>query len=266
MSEVKITDHKVEGHWYKESPNHSGLLDKPTLIVMHFTAAGTGAADYLCRPEAQASAHLELERDGNIKQIVPFNVRAWHAGPSSWRGRTGCNAFSIGIEIANWGPCDKRADGAYYTWAGVKMPAELIREAKHKNGGPMRGWEVYPPTQLDVLESLTRALIDRYPSIVDIAGHDDVAPSIKVDPGPLFPMARFRALLGSGRDADKPRVMTRRVLASVLNVRNGPGLEHDVVSQLKAGNVVTMIEDLGDWAQVETIDGARGFVFDAYLA
>lgn len=189
---------KIDGAWYKASPNVGGALNAPTLIVMHYTAGGQGAADWLCRPEAQASAHVVVERDGTIRQIVPFNRVAWHAGPSNFKGRSGCNAFSIGIEIANWGPASKRGDGKFINWAGGVMdPASLMGPAQHKNGGGPKWWETYPEAQLRAVEALTRALLDRYPSITDIAGHDDVAPRNKIDPGPAFPMRRFTALLPS---------------------------------------------------------------------
>lgn len=190
---------KITAAWYKASPNVGGPLANPTLIVMHYTASGAGAADYLCRPDAQASAHVVIERDGTIRQIVPFDRVAWHAGASSWKGRSGCNAFSIGIEITNWGNCTRHADGQWYSWANRVVPADQVIEAAHKNGGVVQGWQTYSEAQLAAVEDLTRALLARYPGITDIAGHDDVAPRNKVDPGPAFPMERFTALLGDRR-------------------------------------------------------------------
>src|SRR5690606_32155757 len=49
--------------------------------------------------DARVSAHVLIRRDGSIVQFVPFTHRAWHAGVSSWRGRTACNDFSAGIEL-----------------------------------------------------------------------------------------------------------------------------------------------------------------------
>ena len=47
----------------------------------------------------QVSAHLLVKRDGELIQFVPFTQRAWHAGASSFRGRSSCNDYSIGIEL-----------------------------------------------------------------------------------------------------------------------------------------------------------------------
>src|SRR5438105_1583059 len=42
---------------------------------------------------ARLSAHALIRRDGLIVQYVPFGERAWHAGVSEYRGRSGCNDF-----------------------------------------------------------------------------------------------------------------------------------------------------------------------------
>ncbi|MDQ2963021.1 MAG: N-acetylmuramoyl-L-alanine amidase, partial [Pseudomonadota bacterium] len=54
----------------------------------------------------------------------------------------------------------------------------------------------YESAQYSVLARLTRALRRRYP-IVDMAGHSDIAPGRKTDPGPAFDWARHRRLAGS---------------------------------------------------------------------
>src|SRR5580692_10892508 len=50
-------------------------------------------------PKGRVSAHVLVRRDGTPVQFVPFGARAWHAGLSEYRGRAGCNDFSIGIEL-----------------------------------------------------------------------------------------------------------------------------------------------------------------------
>lgn len=75
-----------------------------TCIVLHATADGgseAGAESWLTEPRAAASAHLHLRRDGTVVRLVPDARRAWHAGVSRWRGRSGVNDFSLGWEIAN---------------------------------------------------------------------------------------------------------------------------------------------------------------------
>lgn len=79
---------------WKTSPNQSDRGATISKIVLHNTAGSfAGAVSWLCNPQARASAHLVVARDGRTAQIVGFDGKAWHAG----NGRI--NANSIGIEI-----------------------------------------------------------------------------------------------------------------------------------------------------------------------
>ncbi len=102
----------------------------------------------------KVSAHFLIRRDGELIQFVPCEQRAWHAGESSWRGRSRCNDFSIGIELE--GTDD--------------LPFEDI--------------------QYEKLAQLVHTIKSQYP-IADIVGHSDIAPSRKTDPGPHFDWVRF---------------------------------------------------------------------------
>ncbi len=105
----------------------------------------------------RVSAHFLIRRDGTLLQFVPCALRAWHAGVSSWHGRESCNDFSIGVELEG-------TDSVPYT-----------------------------DSQYAMLGRLTRALRRRYP-IAELAGHDQIAPGRKSDPGASFDWARYRRL------------------------------------------------------------------------
>lgn len=108
----------------------------------------------------RVSAHYLIRRDGELIQFVACDRRAWHAGLSIWRGRQRCNDFSIGIELEG---CDTRP---------------------------------FMPAQYRALAALAARICERYP-IADIAGHSDIAPGRKTDPGPKFDWLRFHRLLGA---------------------------------------------------------------------
>jgi len=114
--------------------------------------------------EMRVSAHCLIERDGSIVQFVSFRERAWHAGASEWRGETACNDFSVGIELEG---CDD---------------------------------EAYEVEQYASLAGLVAALRNRYPEIAAdaLAGHSDIAPGRKTDPGPAFDWSRLKRMI-SGR-------------------------------------------------------------------
>jgi AmpD protein len=103
----------------------------------------------------RVSSHFQIRRDGELVQFVSCNERAWHAGASSWKARDRCNDFSIGIELEG---TDERP---------------------------------YTSNQYRMLSRLIAALRARYP-IRDVAGHSDIAPGRKTDPGPAFDWRRVR--------------------------------------------------------------------------
>jgi N-acetyl-anhydromuramoyl-L-alanine amidase len=104
----------------------------------------------------KVSAHFLIRRDGAIIQFVPCGKRAWHAGMSSWQGRSACNDFSIGVEL----------EGSDYVPFNDQQYAALTR--------------------------LTRLLRRSY-AIRAIVGHADIAPGRKTDPGPNFDWSRYLA-------------------------------------------------------------------------
>jgi AmpD protein len=109
----------------------------------------------------RVSAHVLVRRDGACVQYVPFQRRAWHAGESSFCGRSRCNDFSVGIELEG-------ADDVPYT-----------------------------APQYARLAALVAALRRRYPGITPerVVGHSDVSPGRKTDPGPAFDWPAFQAAL-----------------------------------------------------------------------
>lgn len=108
----------------------------------------------------QVSAHLLILRTGKIIQFVNFNDRAWHAGRSSYLAREECNDYSIGIELE--GSDDMAFEKEQYQ--------SLVK----------------------VVSSLQKA----YPCIQQhLAGHSDIAPQRKTDPGAFFDWVGFREQL-----------------------------------------------------------------------
>ena len=156
---MEIKDNKLQGVAYKTTPNTSGLI-KPIYIVMHYDAASnaTSAINWMTDPKSQVSAHLHISRDGAVTQLAPFNVKCWHAGVSSWKGLTGLNSHSIGIELQN------------------------------------TGTQEYTEKQINAAIEVCKAIISNY-SIKEIVGHNDIAPNRKPDPGKQFPWSKFKTLI-----------------------------------------------------------------------
>lgn len=177
-----IHDGRLSGCKQIASPNRGSRGGAGIeLLVIHNISLpagefGTGRIEQLftnCLPPAahpgfaeistlRVSSHLLIDRAGELTQFVPFTMQAWHAGRSSFRGRERCNEFSIGIEVEG------------------------------------TDFEPFTDAQYDSLTQVTLALFDAYPGLnVDrIAGHSDIAPGRKTDPGPFFDWRRYRSALG----------------------------------------------------------------------
>ena len=112
----------------------------------------------------QVSAHLLILRTGEVLQFVNFADRAWHAGRSSYMAQSECNDYSIGIELEG----------------SDDLPFEEVQYAR--------------------LVQVVQALQQAYPRIQQhIAGHSDIAPGRKTDPGPFFDWQRFREQLSQAK-------------------------------------------------------------------
>ena len=266
---MQVRDHRIPEAWYGLSPNHGGRLFGPKFLVMHYTAgwSAEGARDHLMNPRAPftPSAHLVVGRDGQLWQIVPFDLKAWHAGRSYYRGITGLNHHAIGIEVDNIGWLRTDGRGGFIDPYGrrvVDPPDHLL--ATHPQAGPAElAWPLYPEAQLAVVEEATQAILAAYPTIREIVGHDEVSPH-KTDPGPAFPMARFRRLL-TDRSADDELYVT----TAALNVRGGPGTDFEILAfgPLPPGTSVRSLSRQGDWhfAALTADNGQRGWMHGFYL-
>ena len=114
--------------------------------------------------QLKVSSHILIRRDGEIIQFVPLTQRAWHAGESSFCGQSCCNDYSIGIEL--------------------------------------EGTDDQPFTddQYESLAKVSETIIQAFPSITAerIAGHSDIAPGRKTDPGEAFDWSRYKQKLSIG--------------------------------------------------------------------
>lgn len=174
------------------TPNQGGKV-QPLYLIMHYTAGPTaaGAISWLANPAAKASAHLVIDRDGTVTQMVPFDRVAWHAGKSRWQDLEGMNSYSIGIELANAGKLEK-VGGKWVNWSGKAVPDAEVMEATHKHETTPAGWHTYPPAQIEASIEVAAALNEAY-HFLDVLGHEDVSRGRKVDPGPAFPMRSFES-------------------------------------------------------------------------
>ncbi|MBU9811692.1 N-acetylmuramoyl-L-alanine amidase [Rahnella sp. SL6] len=154
-------------------------------LVIHYTAEDFNNALNTLTDE-HVSAHYLIPAQPPLEegkpvawQLVPENMRAWHAGVSGWRGRTNLNDTSVGIELENKGYSNALLGKKFYP---------------------------FPPGQIDLLANLSQEIVARYQiEPRNVVAHSDIAPQRKDDPGPLFPWQEM-AERGIGAWPDAARV------------------------------------------------------------
>ena len=184
-SSFSIVNHRLMGGGviHLECPKNRRGLGEPDMIILHYTA-GTSAessAKFLVRPDVKASAHVVIGRDGQVIQLVPFNIEAWHAGKSSYRGRNELNHYSIGIELDNLGKL-RLSGGMFVAECGRIVPAEDV--FAYESEGKLTYWHRYTRMQVQTLAKICSVLEEYYP-IKDVVGHSAVT-NRKIDPGPAL--------------------------------------------------------------------------------
>ncbi len=119
-------------------------------------ASAHAAANTLCNPETEVSAHYLIAEDGEVVSLVPEAMRAWHAGAGRWGAVTDVNSRSIGIELAN------------------------------------TGFAPFAAAQMDALSLLLKGIKARWDMRPErVIGHSDMSPGRKIDPGARFDWRRF---------------------------------------------------------------------------
>jgi len=141
------------------SPNQDERPDGTPIdmLILHYTGmqSARAAIDRLRDPDAHVSSHYVVDEDGAVFRLVPEARRAFHAGVSCWRGNTGLNGRSVGIEIVNPG----------HEW----------------------GYRDFPALQMAAVCELCLDILSRHPIPPrNVVAHSDVAPDRKEDPGEKF--------------------------------------------------------------------------------
>ncbi|MEO1097264.1 MAG: N-acetylmuramoyl-L-alanine amidase [Bacteroidota bacterium] len=231
-------------------------MDDIDTIIIHYTAGSSGlsSARWLSTETVAASAHIVIDRSGQIYQLVPFNRKAWHAGVSEYSGRSRFNDFSIGIELDNAGPLTK-VGNRYRSSFNSEYKEEEVLKAIHKDESSARFWHKYTTTQTSVCEMLCSLLISNY-GIRFVLGHDEISVGRKIDPGPAFSMDVFRSrLLDQNRpESSSFEEFEGTVTASKLNIRQGPGVANKMVGNaLPSGQKVKVVGEYNGWLEVETV-------------
>lgn len=172
-----------------------GQDSRALFLVLHYTVADfKDSLNILTKQEVSAHYLVSDETPPKIYQLVDESRRAWHSGPSFWRGHRMLNASSIGIEIVHPG--------------NIKLPQGTV-------------WPAYRDDQMDLVVQLVQDIVKRHNIRPErVVGHSDVLPQDKQDPGPRFPWKRLADLgLIPWPDAARVAELTKTYEAQLPDVR-----------------------------------------------
>jgi N-acetylmuramoyl-L-alanine amidase len=155
---------KIDKTYTSENQDSRSLF-----LVLHYTVGNfQSSLNMLTKASGRpvSSHYLVSESPVRTYQLVDENRRAWHAGPSYWKGHSNLNAASIGIEIVNPG--------------------------RKKNADGTESYVPFDPAQMDEVVALSSEIVKRHNIRPErIVGHGEIQPRSKQDPGPFFPWKRF---------------------------------------------------------------------------
>jgi N-acetylmuramoyl-L-alanine amidase len=129
-------------------------MRKTNFVIIHHTAQNSceQTLQTFTLKQTQVSAHYVICKDGTVHHMLNDYLRAWHAGAGSWGNLTDVNSSSIGIELDN------------------------------------NGFDSFPEMQINSLLNILIALKNQFNiPTANFIGHEDIAPTRKVDPNVHFP-------------------------------------------------------------------------------
>lgn len=229
---MEIKNNRLEGEGIKhlKSPNTSGNIKQIKLGIIHDDSGASmaGTESWIMNPSAKVSYHVLIGKKGEVTQFVDFNKKAWHAGKSSWKGLNNINDYGIGVSMQN-------RNKEPYTEAQIAKAIEVCE------------------------------VINRHYKIEEWTGHKNISPGRKTDPHDGFPWGKFRDGIQNQSNLDAAK-STKKVTASVLNMRSGPGTNFSVVEQLSSGTDVHVLSESNGWLEVLVCkSNKQGWVSSKYL-
>jgi AmpD protein len=120
------------------------------VLFHHSVAAFDLALARLLDPASKVSYHALIDSDGTRCMLVPDRHIAWHAGASSFLGRTRCNDFLLGLAFAgdtNTAPLTNAQLASALEWLAARWTRygwTLARMTDHRQVSPGRKDDLAP--------------------------------------------------------------------------------------------------------------------------
>lgn len=200
----------------------------PIGICVHNTyndAPAVNEIKYMTKPEnkSKVSFHVAVD-DKEAIQAIPFNRNAFASGDGA-NGEG--NRKYIHFEI-----CYSKSGGTRFTQAEERCAKEIATILKEKNWG-----------------------IERVKKHQDFSGK--YCPHRTLDLGWTRFLNLIKKELGNTSKPSTNGSYVVRVVADVLNVREGSSTSYKVVTQLKKGDAYTIVEEKNGWGLLKSYQKSK---------
>jgi len=152
---------------FKATPNISYSTIEPEGVILHHSYGSfKGGVSWILNDASNVSYHVLIDTDGSRTVFAKDTHRAWHAGKSSFNGRTGCNSFMLGLafsgDTASRELTKAEIDSAveyllprFERWG---WPKDLSTITTHKDVSPGRKVDVDSRAEKAIIDALRSAL------------------------------------------------------------------------------------------------------------
>ena len=127
-------------------PPHEGL----GVLFHHSVSSFDETVALMLRPASKVSYHCLIGLDGTRCMLVPDRQIAWHAGASTFLGRSRCNDFLLGVAFAgdtNLAPLTDAQVASALEWLDrrwTKQAWTTDRMTDHRQVSPGRKDDLHP--------------------------------------------------------------------------------------------------------------------------
>lgn len=175
----------VKGVKYKEHGKYKTPSGKYKGMTLHYTVsdstpeAAQGVVRYLAK---NGLGCMVMDKFGTIWIPEDFDVLrdvAYHAGTSSWKGKSGMSSYQCGMEVCNWGKLTATSKARVLKNGGK---IRVVKASANMKAGEYEAYTEDQEREIHNFITWSKAVNEEF-DVEWVAGHDEVAPTRKSDPG-----------------------------------------------------------------------------------
>lgn len=145
--------------FHKESPNHGETIVPKFIVLHHSSGSHDSTRSWILQSKSRVSYHYLIDEDGSRTQFVKDTNKAWHAGPSYWKGYHSLNNHSIAVGF--WGDTNKRTPNYLEIDSCAKLCIRLMTKFGIKIDGIITHADIAPNRKNDCSDETHKLVLKR---------------------------------------------------------------------------------------------------------